>query len=392
MSLSKFITRNPQRINRSMEFPEDAMTPPMGKSPIDAMQDHLNFNSFLANERNAGNISGEDYNILGGYDVSQKMSPGNPIGGMALNLGGGTVYNTLQGLFDTEGQPRELVATPNEDGTISYTSFPTSSQKFSNIPGTVARNTLGASGLISNDLKQTYEDLRAKFENRKPQNITNFNLVDAAGNLKDRIGNLFFTPANAPEPTEKERKSIELEDDLMNYDEFYDMPEEKEKEGIFAALKDKIDPSALLNFMANLYTGGTKQALTGAGIGKAFGNIRDAIGTRLGPASYGTSQAAFNALTPSQQRSVGSIYGPGGIMQGYNAVSAFGRGPIGSIQNRIADILGRKAAQTAASRQKLADLKNALTDLGGDSDAGYSPGQDAGMGFGGGRSDPTDKS
>ena len=375
-----------------MEFPEDAMTPPMGKSPIDAMQDHLNFNSFLANERNAGNISGEDYNILGGYDVSQKMSPGNPIGGMALNLGGGTVYNTLQGLFDTEGQPRELVATPNEDGTISYTSLPTSSQKFSNIPGTVARNTLGASGLISNDLKQTYEDLRAKFENRKPQNITNFNLVDAAGNLKDRIGNLFFTPANAPEPTEKERKSIELEDDLMNYDEFYDMPEEKEKEGIFAALKDKIDPSALLNFMANLYTGGTKQALTGAGIGKAFGNIRDAIGTRLGPASYGTSQAAFNALTPSQQRSVGSIYGPGGIMQGYNAVSAFGRGPIGSIQNRIADILGRKAAQTAASRQKLADLKNALTDLGGDSDAGYSPGQDAGMGFGGGRSDPTDKS
>ena len=191
-----------------------------------------------------------------------------------------------------------------------------------------------------------------------------------------------------------QNQGIAREDDLMDYDEFYEMPEEKEKEGIFAALKDKIDPSSLLNFMANLYTGGTKQALTAAGIGKAFGNIKDAIGNRLGPASYGTSQAAFNALTPSQQRAVGSIYGPGGIMQGYNAVSAFGRGPIGSIQNRIDNILGRKAAQTAASRQKLADLKNALTNLGGggDSDAGYSPGQDAGMGFGGGRSDPTDKS
>jgi hypothetical protein len=191
-----------------------------------------------------------------------------------------------------------------------------------------------------------------------------------------------------------QNQGIAREDDLMDYDEFYDMPEEKEKEGIFEALKDKIDPSSLLNFMANLYTGGTKQALTAAGIGKAFGNIKDAIGNRLGPASYGTSQAAFNALTPSQQRAVGSIYGPGGIMQGYNAVSAFGRGPIGSIQNRIDNILGRKAAQTAASRQKLADLKNALTNLGGggDSDAGYSPGQDAGMGFGGGRSDPTDKS
>jgi len=189
-----------------------------------------------------------------------------------------------------------------------------------------------------------------------------------------------------------QNQGIAREDDLMDYDEFYDMPEEKEKEGIFAALKDKIDPSSLLNFMANLYTGGTKQALTAAGIGKAFGNIKDAIGNRLGPASYGTSQAAFNNMTPSQQRAVGSIYGPGGIMQGYNAVSAFGRGPIGSIQNRIDNILGRKAAQTAASRQKLADLKNALTNLGGDSDAGYSPGQDAGMGFGGGRSDPTDKS
>ena len=229
-AFTKFITRNPQTINRSMEFPEDAMTPPMGKSPIDAMQDHLNFNSFLANERDAGNISGEEYNILGGYDVSQTMSPGNPIGGMALNLGGGTVYNTLQGLFDTEGQPRELVATPNEDGTISYTSLPTSSQKFGNIPGTVARNTLGASGLISNDLKQTYEDLRAKFENREPQNITNFNLVDAAGNLKDRIGNFFFAPAYAPEVTDEERKSIERQSPSfrsLSDPEVYGDPEER---------------------------------------------------------------------------------------------------------------------------------------------------------------------
>ena len=30
-----------------------------------------------------------------------------------------------------------------------------------------------------------------------------------------------------------------------------------------------------------------------------------------------------------------------GIMQGYNAVSAFGRGPVGTIQNRIDNILGR---------------------------------------------------
>ena len=79
------------------------------------------------------------------------------------------------------------------------------------------------------------------------------------------------------------------------------------------------------------------------------------------------SQLAFNALTPSQQRAVGSIYGQGGIMQGYNPVSAFGRGPRGAIENRISNILGREAAQTAASRAKVRELQQALTDIGGDS-------------------------
>ena len=100
--------------------------------------------------------------------------------------------------------------------------------------------------------------------------------------------------------------------------------------------------------------GGTKNKLTG---------FRDAVGARLGPAPYGTSQAAFNALTPSQQRSVGSIYGQGGIMQGYNPVSAFGRGPIGAIDTRIANIQNRRAPQTAASQQKIKDrLKETISD------------------------------
>tara|TARA_R110000851_G_scaffold214679_1_gene367415 strand:+ start:109 stop:1179 length:1071 start_codon:yes stop_codon:yes gene_type:complete len=161
------------------------------------------------------------------------------------------------------------------------------------------------------------------------------------------------------------------ENDLMDYDEFYDMPEEKEKEGIFAALKDKIDPSTLLSFLANVYTGGTKQALTGTGIAKAFGNIRGAIGNRLGPSPYGTSQAAFNAMTPSQQQAVGSIYGPGGIMQGYNAVSAFGRGPAGAIQNRIDNMLGRKAAGKKFSAKNLAALQAAAGQVGGGGSGDY---------------------
>ena len=65
-------------------------------------------------------------------------------------------------------------------------------------------------------------------------------IKSAAGNLKDRIvnfpGNFFFAPALAPEVTDKERQSIELEDDLMNYNEFYDMPEEKKRESLLSRI------------------------------------------------------------------------------------------------------------------------------------------------------------
>ena len=116
--------------------------------------------------------------------------------------------------------------------------------------------------------------------------------------------------------------------------------------------------------------GGAKDKLTG---------FRDAIGTRLGPASYGTSQAAFNAMTPSQQQAVGSIYGPGGIMQGYNAVSAFGRGPAGAIQNRIDNILGRKAAGKKFSAKNLAALQAAAGQVGGGGSGDYGPSGYEGM-------------
>ena len=102
--------------------------------------------------------------------------------------------------------------------------------------------------------------------------------------------------------------------------------------------------------------------IMGRGIGNLFQNIA--------PARYGTSQRAYNALSPQGRSAVGSIYGPGGIMQGYNAVSAFGRGPAGAIQNRIDNILGRKAAQTAISRQRVKDLQAALTNVGGGDSGG----------------------
>jgi hypothetical protein len=89
----------------------------------------------------------------------------------------------------------------------------------------------------------------------------------------------------------------------------------------------------------------------GRGIGNLFQNIA--------PARYGTSQRAYNALTPQGRSTVGSIYGPGGIMSGYNAVSAFGRGPIGAIDNRIGNIYNRRAPQTDASKKTIQDLYKA---------------------------------
>ena len=57
-------------------------------------------------------------------------------------------------------------------------------------------------------------------------------------------------------------------------------------------------------------------------------------------------------------------------MQGYNPVSAFGRGPVGAIQNRIDAILERKAAGKKYGKTNLARLQKALTDLGGDDSGG----------------------
>ena len=194
------------------------------------------------------------------------------------------------------------------------------------------------------------------------------NLVDRFSRINKGIGDILFTRAAAPETTQKERQSIDITDQLNDYYEKGEMMDnvvEAPENGIIAALKDKINPADLLNLITNLYSGGIKESLTGIGIGKAFDNIRSAIGNRLGPASYGTSQAAFNAMTPSQQQAVGSIYGQGGIMQGYNPVSAFGRGPASAIQNRIDNILGRKAPQTRISKQRVKDLQTALTNVGG---------------------------
>jgi len=128
-----------------------------------------------------------------------------------------------------------------------------------------------------------------------------------------------------------------------------------------------------------------------SGIEKLFSRVRDIYGTGRDLIGRGISSAASfltgNPLvggvmslmsrmkTPMseyqmrdlQRRGFGpklqSIYGPGGIMQGYNPVSMFGRGPLESIINR------RNKAKSEAAIQK---LNQAITDLGGSTDRNLS--------------------
>ena len=88
-------------------------------------------------------------------------------------------------------------------------------------------------------------------------------------------------------------------------------------------------------------------------------NPQSAIDTRrLQQAGYGTQ--------------LQDIYGPGGIMENYNMISAFGRGPLESIINRRNKILARKEADKAYGASNLAKLNEAITSLGGSTDSNLS--------------------
>ena len=72
------------------------------------------------------------------------------------------------------------------------------------------------------------------------------------------------------------------------------------------------------------------------------------------------SQLEYEGYTASQKAAVDEAFGPGGSMEGYNAVSQFGTGPAQSIKDRINNIKNRKAPQTDASKQKINDLEQDL--------------------------------
>jgi hypothetical protein len=79
------------------------------------------------------------------------------------------------------------------------------------------------------------------------------------------------------------------------------------------------------------------------------------------------SEIAFNRM---MQQGYGpqlsSIYGRGGIMQGYNPVSMFGRTPLESMLNRKNKILARKEAGKPYGESVLNELNQAISSIGGE--------------------------
>jgi hypothetical protein len=103
-------------------------------------------------------------------------------------------------------------------------------------------------------------------------------------------------------------------------------------------------------------------------IGEKIQGFKSAVA----PMPYGTSQKQYNEYQGIVDSSSGlgsfgdlisGIYGEGGVMQGYNPVSAFGRGPVGAIENRISSIMNRTAPMTDFARNQIWNLYDARDDL-----------------------------
>ena len=217
-----------------------------------------------------------------------------------------------------------------------------------------------------------------------------------------------------------------------------DNDNESQNDGAFIP-EEETGVLSLRDILADLGRKGVEGFKDVAGRGIASQALGTAGGMILGPLGYlaggifgalkggdmfdrSQSQINFNNLSPEAQAYTSSLYNPGGLLSGYNQISARGVGALGTLQNRLGNIqntLNKQGANKSrvlqqreqqfqdaiydiiADKDKKAGM-NAPNNIGlgggggdsssGDSDAGYSSGQSAGMGFGGGRSDPTDKS
>jgi hypothetical protein len=263
-------------------------------------------------------------------------------------------------------------------------------------------------------------------------------------NLSKTLSNSIFTPAYGDIPTKEERQGIEsfnnlvsdtvmaepnqfqdypgdknlgsVQDQNLGFDYNFDENVLKEEEDAQYNLDNKgsFNMDGILQSLggfakntAGRYIG--SQALGGAG-GMLFGPIGGLVGGIIGALKGGDlfnqntySQQMYNNLTPGGKQYADQLYGPGGVLQGYNQFSAFGRGALGTIANILAknpnmSPARRNAYRTAADKyisgiDPTQQGYNAVTKKGGygydDAYINYAPPSGGDSGGGGGSSGET---
>jgi len=76
------------------------------------------------------------------------------------------------------------------------------------------------------------------------------------------------------------------------------------------------------------------------------------------------SQRRFDAMTPGQQTYTSSLYNPGGLLEGYNQISALGEGALGTLSNRLDTVQNTLARQgtnpSSVLQQREQQIKDAI--------------------------------
>ena len=195
----------------------------------------------------------------------------------------------------------------------------------------------------------------------------------------DRL-NRIYTPGDSFRSMNDPTVYGTIEDDLMKYSDSELMESDTTtKEGILS----KFNPLKALGFLADLYTGGSSRALTKQGSLGILENIFKRSGEPRPDYQYRTPGYTGQLIASD-------LYDPKTRTNRFDrAKTLFGQSR--TLMDYIQKKKDQRAAAAAAAAQKLADARTAISDAGSGFDD-YGAGQGAGMGFGGGRTDPTDKS
>jgi hypothetical protein len=180
------------------------------------------------------------------------------------------------------------------------------------------------------------QDAVSPVATNEPMNIENFLGTSTPQDL-GFIG-------NAPTITE-----AMYQDRIMNSN----LPEFAVQPSRFQNFKNQI--SGLQDFLP--FGSKSLTGIAARGIGSMLSNIA--------PRTYGYSQRTYDAMTPLQQEFVDDLYETGGLLEGYNKISAFGRGPLGTLSNRLSTIrntLANQKVKSKALEQREKQISNAINE------------------------------